>query len=406
MSDSKNETIDYSDYSLDELKQAYASLDKHAFPKRAQTLYQLIQSKQNSCADVSLVKDDSIVGKVRVIFHGTGTEYFAIWIVNLLLSIVTLGIYSAWATVRTNRYFYSNTEVAGHRLAYLATPMQILIGRLIAFGLFVVFIAVSTISPMFYGVAFFVFFALLPIVIVMGVRFRMRMMAYRNVRFNFKINYGRAYLIFFFLPILAIITLYLALPWVLKKMDEFIYENISFGDKEFMPSLKAGEYYIAAIVAAVIGIIGLFIFGMVAGFGALVGADAGGYAGAMAGFSVAGVLGFLFYILVLVIAVSFYQAYVRNHVYNNMKVDQVAIFSSDLKVMDLVFLSITNFLMLAFTLGLAFPWVKVRTTRLLTSATEITILSGINNVVAKSGGNESAIADEVIGAFDVDVSIG
>ncbi|MED5348372.1 MAG: DUF898 family protein, partial [Pseudomonadota bacterium] len=42
----------------------------------------------------------------RFQFHGEGGEFFRIWIVNLVLSIVTLGIYSAWAKVRTKRYFY------------------------------------------------------------------------------------------------------------------------------------------------------------------------------------------------------------------------------------------------------------------------------------------------------------
>jgi len=114
----------------------------------------------------------------------------------------------------------------------------------------------------------------------------------------------------------------------------------------------------------------------------------------------------LFYLFILVLAYSFYQAYIRNHVYNNMQIQDVAIFSSDLKVMDLVLLSITNYLMLVFTLGMAFPWVKVRTTRLLSNATEITILKGIDNVLAESGGQDSAVANEVIGAFDIDVSIG
>ncbi|MEM9624119.1 MAG: DUF898 family protein, partial [Pseudomonadota bacterium] len=36
-------------------------------------------------------------------FTGDGTEYFRIWIVNLTLTLLTLGIYSAWAKVRTNR---------------------------------------------------------------------------------------------------------------------------------------------------------------------------------------------------------------------------------------------------------------------------------------------------------------
>jgi hypothetical protein len=39
-------------------------------------------------------------------FTGTAGEYFGIWIVNILLTIVTVGFYSAWAKVRRKRYFY------------------------------------------------------------------------------------------------------------------------------------------------------------------------------------------------------------------------------------------------------------------------------------------------------------
>lgn len=45
------------------------------------------------------------IRREAITFSATGSEYFRIWIVNLLLSIVTLGIYSAWAKVRRNRYF-------------------------------------------------------------------------------------------------------------------------------------------------------------------------------------------------------------------------------------------------------------------------------------------------------------
>src|SRR5689334_7776283 len=69
-------------------------------------------------------------------FTGDAREYFRIWIVNLALSVVTLGIYSAWAKVRTNRYFYANTWVAGAPFQYLAQPLPILKGRLIAVAVF------------------------------------------------------------------------------------------------------------------------------------------------------------------------------------------------------------------------------------------------------------------------------
>ena len=65
-------------------------------------------------------------------FRGTGGEFFRIWILNLALTLLTFGIYSAWAKVRTRRYLYGNTYIAGHALDYDPSPWRILIGRLIA----------------------------------------------------------------------------------------------------------------------------------------------------------------------------------------------------------------------------------------------------------------------------------
>jgi uncharacterized membrane protein YjgN (DUF898 family) len=59
-------------------------------------------------------------------FRGSGAEYFRIWIVNLLLTIVTLGIYSAWAKVRRLRYFYGNTYLDGHSFEFHGRPLAIL----------------------------------------------------------------------------------------------------------------------------------------------------------------------------------------------------------------------------------------------------------------------------------------
>ena len=79
-------------------------------------------------------------------FNGSGGEYFRIWIVNLLLSVITLGIYSAWAKVRRLRYFYGNTHLAGDVFEYHGKPIQILKGRLVAFGIFVIYVLVSAVS--------------------------------------------------------------------------------------------------------------------------------------------------------------------------------------------------------------------------------------------------------------------
>src|SRR5262249_17970343 len=68
-------------------------------------------------------------------FTGTGSEYFGIWIVNLLLTLITLGIYSAWAKVRRLQYFYRHTEVAGSSFDFHGNPVRILVGRILALGL-------------------------------------------------------------------------------------------------------------------------------------------------------------------------------------------------------------------------------------------------------------------------------
>ena len=72
-------------------------------------------------------------------FTGKSGEYFKLWFVNMFLSIITLGIYSAWAKVRDTQYLYGHTQVDGQSFRFLASPMQILKGRIIAVIVFVLY---------------------------------------------------------------------------------------------------------------------------------------------------------------------------------------------------------------------------------------------------------------------------
>ena len=73
-------------------------------------------------------------------FSGDASEYFGIYMVNNIFTWLTLGIYSAWAKVRTLQYFYGNTELAGGRFQFTASPLRILRGRVIAFLLFILYL--------------------------------------------------------------------------------------------------------------------------------------------------------------------------------------------------------------------------------------------------------------------------
>src|SRR5687768_14146444 len=125
-------------------------------------------------------------------FRGTGAEYFRIWIVNLLLSIVTLGIFSAWAKVRRQRYFYGSTFLDGHSFEYHAQPIAILKGRLIVFAGYVAFfIGLQFYQPLLLGLVPVAAIGL-PWVLMRSRRFQLRMTSWRNVRFGFRGRYGAA----------------------------------------------------------------------------------------------------------------------------------------------------------------------------------------------------------------------
>jgi len=121
-------------------------------------------------------------------FDGKAMEYFGIWIANIVLNVVTLGIFSAWAKVRKLRYFYNNTKILENSLSYHATGWQILKGRIIALFVIVFFASVSYFWPPVNVIGFFMIFLLSPWIINSSLRFSSRMISYRNIRFNWHGN--------------------------------------------------------------------------------------------------------------------------------------------------------------------------------------------------------------------------
>ncbi len=341
-------------------------------------------------------------------FSGKGGEFFGIWIVNILLTIVTLGIYSAWAKVRTLQYFYGHTKVDGHSFRYLATPIQILKGRLIAFAIIALLSVGTHISPIFALVFAVAAIFGMPWLLVQGIKFNLRMTAYRNVRFGFHGTYGQAMLNFVLMPILAVFTFYLLMPYVLKRMDHFIYNNISFGGRKLTVNNEGSKYYEAAIitfVASVGGMIALVIILMIFGFsGAALGGGNVDNLGPIAG-AVMFILTMVGYIAILTVSQAIYRSMIRNHVFAKAEFEGLATFKSQTTVSDYAALIFTNYAMIACTLGLAYPVTKVRTALYLAQNTQVSVNPAIDDLTDPLKQDSSTLLEEAADLYDIDFSL-
>jgi uncharacterized membrane protein YjgN (DUF898 family) len=181
--------------------------------------------------------------KTSVQFTGKGGEYFGIWIVNLLLSIVTLGIYSAWAKVRRMKYFYNNTKIDGVGFDYHARPLSILKGRIIAFLVFVLYAVLSKFSPIIGFILLIALFIATPWILVRSMIFNARNSSHRGLRFDFTGKTLEAAKVFIGYPLLILVTLGLAFPFVMQRTNKFLFENHQFGASNFKSEALVKDFY-------------------------------------------------------------------------------------------------------------------------------------------------------------------
>ena len=327
-------------------------------------------------------------------FTGKSGEYFKLWFVNMFLSIVTLGIYSAWAKVRDAQYLYGHTQVDGQSFRFLATPMQILKGRIVAVIVFALYMILSQINPVIGMVMALGFIVAMPWLIIQGLKFTMRMTAYRNVRFSFEGTYGGVIVHFLLLPIIGLVTFYLAMPWVLQQIHKYINSNITYGGKHFEQNSSASQYYIAALITVGIALIGAAL--VIGAFGMPMAPTEENPASLF--------LPMVLFIIIMNIAAAVFQSFIYNHLMETLSIDDVVSFKADMKPIAFAVLMLTNILLLIVTLGLAIPVVKIRTARYIASVTQVTIKPGIDKLVNTIEGSDSAFGEEAAGLFDTDMS--
>jgi uncharacterized membrane protein YjgN (DUF898 family) len=112
---------------------------------------------------------------------------------------------------------------------------------------------------------------------------------------------------------------------------------------------------------------------------------------------------YIWVILSLILVVTYKFVRERAYIFDKTKLDEKITFVSKLEVQEMMLVSVTNFLVVIFTLGLATPWAKVRMARLILENTKVST-EDIDNYVSKQQ-QESSLGDQIGDMFDVDVGI-
>lgn len=382
---------------------------------------------------------DHVVHEYRFQFTGSGKEYFSIWIVNLLLSVLTLGIYSAWAKVRREQYFHRNTLLDDQPFDYTGNPRSILIGRILALA---IISAGSTLQNINIGLALGVtlaFALLYPWAVVRSAKFRARNTRYRNIAFHFTGTTKESVKVYlwlyvvilpmtlfsvYFFPelqqlsaqganqdqalaqkigfgVLAAMAVSLLLfvglwPVYLCRIRSFLHRNLRYGNAQGSFDGAPGAFYRAmmrvsgaTVVALVIAIIITAVVVMVA---------------AMLEWQGASMLFPLLYLPFLISAAA-YTTNVTNATYRFASIGGQR-FTADMKTGSYARLLFTNLLAMIFTIGLAWPWVKVQLVRYKLEHLAINATpASFDGIIGEAQQGQSAFGEEVADFLDFDISL-
>jgi uncharacterized membrane protein YjgN (DUF898 family) len=178
-----------------------------------------------------------------------------IHIVNVLLTIITIGVYYFWARVRVRSYLWSQTEFEGDRFAYHGTGKELLVGflkamLLIGVPILVVNVGMPLIAPRgaiaqtTVGVlSYVIILSCLGFAVVGARRYRLSRTSWRGVRFSFRAETLAFLKVFVGGSLLSTITFGLYYPFFEIRRHGFLISHSYFGNHTFAFDGKGRELF-------------------------------------------------------------------------------------------------------------------------------------------------------------------
>lgn len=292
------------------------------------------------------------VGNRKLSFLGDGGTLFGIYLVNLLLTVVTFGVYHFWGKVKVRKYLYTQTRFEGDRFEFRGTGRELLIGWLKVALIVVLYIFLITLGrlawPGFFTpevvqlITMILMSVLIPVAMVGSRRYRLSRTSWREIRFSFRGKVKEFLGVWLLGSLFTALTLGIYYPFMQNNIREFLVHHTYIGNRPFDYDGKGSELFRLYAGGLILSILTLGIYGFWFSAskqryfwdhtslvplgdrsdlteGEMPGSDSGGHRGPR--------------------------------------------FRSTVTGGGLLLLSLANLGLLLITLGLAFPWVEMRTFR-------------------------------------------
>ncbi|MBO0763904.1 MAG: DUF898 domain-containing protein [Hyphomicrobiaceae bacterium] len=299
-------------------------------------------------------------------------------IVNFILRILTLGIYHFWGKTEVRRRIWSAIRLNGEPLEYTGTGMELFVGFLVVlFGVFLPFLLVGGVLVYAYGqqsgvvrayyvLAYVVFFFLIGVAIHRALRYRLARTRWRGIRGALEGSSLRFAWTYLWTAVLIPFTLFWIIPWRATKLQGLLSNDMRFGNRPFRFMARSGPLY-GRFAIAWIGTIVLFL-AMSAGVGLSIylvappAAVPGQPPTVSPGAALAIVPVIVVFYLLFGLIVAWYQAGVFNHFAAHTSYEG-ATFRGKATAWSLIWLVISNMLIMLVTFGLLAPVAQARAVR-------------------------------------------
>jgi len=305
----------------------------------------------------------------KLTFHGSGSTLFGIHLLNIFLTIVTLGIYYCWGKIKIRKYMYSQSEFEEDRFEFHGTGKELFFGWLKAALIIGVLVVggelakniwpglVSEIATVV--VIYMAILLLTPVALVLTLRYRLSRTSWRGIRFSFRGNIKRFMTIYIPGLIFTTLTLGIYYHFLHHKSREYLVNNAYFGDTRFEYNGNARDLFGKYVKAYFLSILTMGIY-------------------------------------------WFWFSAERHRYYWTHTSFTTAGFNCTIQGFELFKLELVNAILFIFTLGLAIPFIEIRNTKFLFERLSLEGDLNLENIV-QDAQSPTATGEGVADILDIDL---